>query len=91
MRKQKIPQTSRTAHNSIKQHKAAQHKKILQALQRIKGHAAAYERIAQYAGMDRIAVARRLSELVAANKICPTNQCVMSSSNRPCMVYKLVA
>lgn len=89
MPKRKVPPTSRAAHHSMKDAKLVQQKKILKALRKIRDHKGNYQKIAKYAGLDCIAVARRLSELTGKGLIHPTNEVSMSTSGRPCAVYVL--
>lgn len=87
MPKRTIPPTSRIAHNSMKYEKIVQQKKILTALRKIrKGN---YQKIAEYAGLDCVAVGRRLSELTGKGLIHPNGEETMSASGRPCAVYVL--
>lgn len=89
MTKRNVPPTSRAANNSMKDAKLVQQKQILKALRKIRDHKGNYQKIAKYAGLDCIAVARRLSELTDKGLIHPTNEVSLSESGRPCTVYVL--
>lgn len=81
MSKRKLPDTSIDAHNSIKGEVQENHwKKILEAFDEVES--ATYEEIAVKCGLDRIAVGRRISELIEGGKLYRTELKRPTSSGR---------
>ena len=87
--KRSLPSTSHEAYAKLKQtdERERHYAKILTALKYInEGH---YERIAEVAGLERHAVARRLSEMERDQKIRKTGAKLPTSTNRNAFVYTL--
>jgi DNA-binding Lrp family transcriptional regulator len=89
MAKRKNPQTSRDAHESIKPAKGYYHKKIIEALERIRV-GATYEEAAKVAGIRPDQAWRRMSELVQAGIVYNVGITRQTSSGRKAMVRQLV-
>jgi len=88
MTKRNNPKTSRDAHNSIKPAKSYYHKKIIEALQRIKV-GATFEEAAKVAGIKPDQAWRRMSELVQAGVCYNVGITRATSSGRKAMVRQL--
>lgn len=86
--KKKLPQTSHDAHKAVTQEMKSDHwDKIMLALQFIgEGN---YEEIARKSKLDRHAVGRRLSELVAEQFVFNTGKTSPTSKGRGAIVYRL--
>ncbi len=83
--------TSKKAHKSMQPDgKKAQQDKILQVLKRFKVTGLNYQKIAEKAGMEPVAVGRRLSELVRDNKICEAGTVSKTKSGRIATDWRIV-
>lgn len=84
------PSTSHEAYEKVTPEMlSAHHKKIVAALTKLK--AANYEAIAQAAGLDKICIARRLSELELKGLVYKPGIKTLTSTGRNSFVYSLTA
>lgn len=81
--------TSKEAHESVKDHKAAMYEKIIIGLQRLKV-GGTFEEIAKAAGLEPAQVWKRLPEMVEGEKVYNVGTTRKTSSGRKAMVRQLV-
>jgi hypothetical protein len=89
MPKKRVCETSRLAHNSIKEHKAAVYEKIEKALEKLK-IGGTFEEIAEAALLDPPQVWKRLSEMQRDGTIFNLPTTRPTKSGREAMVRQLV-
>ncbi len=87
-RKVNVPQTSRDAHESIKEHKADTYDIIVKALEEIKIGATS-EQISIHTGIKHERIWKRMSELVDSNVLFNTGIKRKTTSGRGSMVRQL--
>ena len=83
-------QTSKLAHNSVKEHKQVFYDKIIYALENMKIGGTS-EEIASVAGIEYAQCHKRLPELVSAGKVYNVGVTRPNSSGRQAMVRQLVS
>lgn len=81
--------TSKEAHESIKDHKAAMYEKIIKGLERLRV-GGTFQEIATASGLKDAQVWKRLPEMVEMGKVYNTGTTRSTSSGRKAMVRQLV-
>lgn len=88
MKKKNLPETSKEAHARVTPEMlSAHHSKIIKALERL--GTATYEEMANYTGMDRHAIGRRLSELERMEIVYKPGEKRLTKSGRNAYLYTL--
>lgn len=84
-----IPSTSRSAHESVKEHKSVMYDKITTGLMRLKV-GGTFEEIAKAAGLKPDQTWKRISEMIEMGKVYNVGVTRPTSSGRKAMVRQLV-
>ena len=87
-RRVNVPETSRLAHESIKEHKSITYSKIIKALEEMKVGGTS-EEIAKWIGCDNSKIHKRLPELVESKVLFNTGITRTTASGRKSMVRQL--
>lgn len=87
-RKVNVPQTSRDANESVKEHKQKMYNQILDALREIKIGATS-EEISAFTGIEHSKIWKRMSELVEMKLVFNVGITRPTKSNRQAMVRQL--
>ena len=88
-RRVNVPQTSREAHNSVKEHKSAIYSKIIKALEEIKVGGTS-EEISHHLGVPNSQIHKRLPEMIESKLVFNTGITRNTTSGRKSMVRQLV-
>ena len=87
-RRVNVPQTSREAHESVKEHKTIIYDKIIKALEEMKIGGTS-EQISQHLGVPNSQIHKRLPEMIEAKILFNTGITRKTSSGRSSMVRQL--